>query len=216
MKTNIYNTYVFDFDGTLVDSMPYFGALMLRILDENGICYPDDIIKTITPLGYGGTAKYFIEVLGVRSDTETLVCRMLSLAKEDYEKRIPLKDGVKETLLALKAKGASLNILTASPHDVLDICLKRLGVYDLFDNVWSCEDFGTTKANPDIYCEVAKRLSLPVSEYLFIDDNYNAVMTAKKAGTPAYGIYDTSGEEFADLLREHADGYLIRLGDLLI
>ena len=30
-------TYLFDFDGTLVDSMPTYAALMLRILDENGI-----------------------------------------------------------------------------------------------------------------------------------------------------------------------------------
>ena len=30
-------TYLFDFDGTLVDSMPTYGGLMLRILDENNI-----------------------------------------------------------------------------------------------------------------------------------------------------------------------------------
>ena len=34
-----YNTYLFDFDGTLVDSMPSFISVMLRILDENGIKY---------------------------------------------------------------------------------------------------------------------------------------------------------------------------------
>lgn len=44
-------TYLFDFDGTLVDSMPSFVSTMLRILDENGISYGEDIIKTITPLG---------------------------------------------------------------------------------------------------------------------------------------------------------------------
>ena len=38
---------IFDFDGTLVDSMPTFASTMLRILDENGIAYGDDIIKTI-------------------------------------------------------------------------------------------------------------------------------------------------------------------------
>ena len=54
-----YNDYLFDFDGTLVDSMPTFIAVMLRILDENNIKYEDDIIKIITPLGYAGTAGYF-------------------------------------------------------------------------------------------------------------------------------------------------------------
>ena len=214
MKTNIYKNYVFDFDGTLVDSMPYFGDLMIRILEENGISYPEDIIKIITPLGYGGTAEYFIRVLGLPSERDALVRRMLSLAKEDYEKHIPLKAGVEEGLRLLKERGASLNILTASPHDVLDVCLKRLCIYELFDNVWSCEDFGTTKANPDIYRQVAERLSVAPSEYLFVDDNYNAVATAKSAGTIAYGIYDKSGEDFEQALREMADGYLMSLTEL--
>ena len=55
-----HKTFLFDFDGTLVDSMPTFVGLMLRILDENGIDYGDDIVKTITPLGLAGTARHFI------------------------------------------------------------------------------------------------------------------------------------------------------------
>ena len=50
-------TYLFDFDGTLVDSMPIYASMMLRILDEQGVAYGEDIIKIITPLGYAGTAK---------------------------------------------------------------------------------------------------------------------------------------------------------------
>ena len=57
-------TYLFDFDGTLVDSMPTYVSVMLRILDEEGVAYDSDVIKIITPLGYHGTAKYFCE-LGV-------------------------------------------------------------------------------------------------------------------------------------------------------
>ena len=56
------NTYLFDFDGTLVDSMPTYVAAMLRILDEHRIPYGEDIVKIITPLGLLGTAKYFVEM----------------------------------------------------------------------------------------------------------------------------------------------------------
>ena len=215
MTTNIYKCYLFDFDGTLVDSMPYYARAMLQILDEYGVSYPSDIVKTITPLGYSGTAEYYLKAFSLPSTREALIERMLSLAKENYEKHIPLKEGVREALLALREGGASLNILTASPHDVLDVCLKRLGIYDLFDNIWSCDDFATTKANPEIYLEVARRLGVSPREYLFIDDNYNAVKTAMEAGVVAYGIYDKSGEDFAEALREMADGYLMTLADLL-
>ena len=42
-------TFLFDFDGTLVDSMPSYVSVMLRILDEEGIPYGKDIVKIITP-----------------------------------------------------------------------------------------------------------------------------------------------------------------------
>ena len=68
-------TYLFDFDGTIVDSMPKFAAAVLRILDEENISYGDDIIKIVTPLGVLGTAKYFI-TLGSKLTIEEIVKKM--------------------------------------------------------------------------------------------------------------------------------------------
>ena len=142
--------YLFDFDGTLVDSMPTYAGLMLRILNEHQVQYPENIIKIITPLGFEGTAKYFVEVLGVQKSVQELIALMHAYAIEAYTYRVPAKAYVPEVLKQLKARGDSLHVLTASPHATLDPCLKRLGSYDLFTNVWSCDDFATTKANPDI------------------------------------------------------------------
>ena len=52
-------TYLFDFDGTLVDSMPVYIDTMLQILKDYDIDYPADIVKIITPLGMKGTADYY-------------------------------------------------------------------------------------------------------------------------------------------------------------
>ena len=150
--------YLFDFDGTLVDSMPTYGDLMLRILDENGVPYGDDIIKIITPLGFIGTAEYFIG-MGVKKSRDELVATMNEYAIYEYTNNIPAKPNVIDTLQKLKASGASLNVLTASPHTTLDPCLKRIGIYDIFDNVWSCDDFGTTKADPNIYISPPRKRS---------------------------------------------------------
>ena len=83
VKKMKYTTYLFDFDGTLVDSMPTFVSVMLRILDENAISYSDDIVKIITPLGYKGTAEYFIK-LGLDKSSDEIVSIMNSYALEEY------------------------------------------------------------------------------------------------------------------------------------
>ena len=208
-------TYLFDFDGTLVNSMPTFSSVMIRILDEYGIKYGDDIIKIITPLGYGGTARYFRE-LGIDRTEEELVATMNEYARPDYERVIPAKEGVIDTLRELRRRGASLNILTASPHMMLDPCLLRLGIYDLFDNVWSSDDFGTTKSNPEIYKMAAARLGTEVENVIFVDDNVNAVRTAKKAGTLAYGIFDESSADSVGEMKNVSVRYLENFAELLL
>ena len=207
-------TYLFDFDGTLVDSMPTFVSVMLRILDERNIKYGEDIVKIITPLGYRGTAEYF-RTIGAEESADELVEIMNRYARYEYENNIPAKEGVEETLREMKARGYSLNVLTASPHIALDPCLKRLGIFELFDNVWSCDDFNTTKADPEIYKMVAARLGKAVGEVVFVDDNINAVKTAKAAGMVSVGIYDESGAEFADEFKAAADGYVLKFEELL-
>jgi HAD superfamily hydrolase (TIGR01509 family) len=210
-----YKTYLFDFDGTLVDSMPSYISVMLRILDENDVAYGKDIIKIITPLGYLGTAKYYIEQLGLDMPAEEIVSRMKRYAYEEYAHRIDAKPHVIEVLRALKARGADLHVLTASPHDVLDVCLKRLGIYELFTNVWSCDDFATTKADPAIYRMAAERIGRPVEEILFLDDNYNADRTAAMAGMRVCGVYDMSSEEYTEEIKSVAHHYVYDFSELL-
>lgn len=210
----MFKTYLFDFDGTLVDSMPTFVSMMLRILDENEIAYSDDIVKIITPLGYKGTAEYFIE-LGLDKSVDELLSIMNAYALEEYTYRIQAKQNVISVLKKLKENGADLNILTASPHKVLDVCLKRIGIYDLFTNVWSCDDFGTTKADPNIYQAAAEKIGKPIEEILFLDDNYNADKTAKQAGMSVCGVYDSSSEDYVDEIKDVADFYIYDFSELL-
>ena len=200
-------TYLFDFDGTLVDSMPSFVSVMLRILDEYKIEYESDIIKIVTPLGYLGAAEYF-KNLGVPMSAEEIVSLMKQYIYEEYASNIPAKPNVIQTLKKLKEQGADLNILTASPHMLLDACLNRLGITEVFTNIWSCDDFATSKTDPNIYKMAAEKIGKPIDEILFLDDNYNADKTAKLSGMKVCGVYDSSSEEYTDEIKSISDYYI--------
>lgn len=202
------NVYIFDFDGTLVDSMPFWAQKMLAILDEEGVTYPDNIISIFTPLGDAGTAKYMREKLGVTLSEEEIFRRMDENAVPKYRDEIPFKEGVYDYLKFLKAEGVSLNVLTASPHHMLDVCLQRLGVFDWFDHLFSCDDFGTTKADPAIYHMALERIGATIEDAVFFDDNIGAVKTAKAAGLYTVGVADDSGADFREALIETADAFI--------
>ena len=96
-----------------------------------------------------------------------------------------------------------------------DVCLQRLEIFDLFDNVWSCDDFNTSKANPEIYKMAALKLGKRVDEVLFLDDNYNADKTAKTAGMPVCGVYDPSSDAYTEEIKQIADFCIYDFKELL-
>jgi len=200
-------TYLFDFDGTLVDSMPVYSAMMLGILEENSVPHEKDIIKITTPLGYPKTAELFAS-MGLARPVKEILEIMNERAVKAYTYDVPAKEHVIDALRRMKARGDDLNVLTASPHAMLDPCLKRLGVYDLFTNVWSCDDFGTTKADPAIYHMAARRIGKKVEEIWFLDDNLGADTTAKTAGMRVCGVYDESSVEYAQEMKRICDAYI--------
>lgn len=207
--------YIFDLDGTLIDSMPVGIGIVLGFLKEKGIDYPDDIVTTLTPLGYKGSAKYIADHLSGGGQLEQIYEYFQAQTLRAYGETIPLKAHVKETLEGLKAQGYRLNVLTASPQLLTDICLKRLGVYDLFDNVWSIDAFGLTKADEQIYIEAAKRIGVTPEECIMADDNLHVLQTAKKVGMATVGVYDESSKDVMEEMRAIADKYVVDFADLL-
>ena len=201
-------TLLFDFDGVLVDSMPYWGRKMLNILDTYHVDYPPDILKTLATKGDLGSARYFQEEFGVPLSIEEMLAMMDTYALPRYRDEIPAKEGVADYLRSRRAAGDSLNVLTASPHKMLDPCLKRLGLYDLFDHVWSTDDFGLPKTDPEIYRLAARQLGEAEKDVVFFDDNINAIRTAAEAGMFTVGVFDESGEEYTEEMRAAADRYI--------
>ena len=193
--------YVFDLDGTLVNSMPYFERGMLSVADDEGLKYDEETIKIITPLGYLGSAKYYIRELGSKRSEEELVESFKEKLYREYTTNIYLKSGVAQYLRMLHGDGARLFVLTASPHLVTDACLKKNGVYDLFEKVWSVDDFGLTKSGTELFFEVAKTIGCNPSDVNYFDDSLIALKNATAAGYNTYGVYDRHTEDELDAMR---------------
>ena len=206
--------YLFDFDGTLVDSMGYWARCMLQVLDTRGVPYGEDIIKVITPLGMQGTVQHFIS-MGMQGTEEEILADINKILTSYYLNVIPLKESVQRCLEEMKAAGFGLHVLTASPHRWLDPCLARCGVLQLFDNVWSSDDFGMSKTNPEIYRQVADRIGADVTEITFLDDNINADKGALASGVRVIGVFDPSSADTEAEMRAVCHGYVRDFAELM-
>ena len=208
---------VFDLDGTLVDSMPYFTKGMLSIADEAGLEYDDNLIKILTPLGYTKSAEYYVNELGVQDTVANIVKRIEKKLVYEYSNNIYLKPGVLEYLKKLRDEGTSLYVLTASPHIVTDACLKHNGVqgtFHWFDKVWSVEDFKMSKSDPQIFYEVAKTIGCEVGDIHYFDDSLIALRNSREAGYINYGVYDTQTEDEVEMMKGLCDTVVMSFEDL--
>ena len=147
-----------------------------------------------------------------RNDT-IIIVKVFSLESHATTMAVKPRPPARVVEMVWPAPLTSMN--PASPHSALDPCLKRLGVFGLFTNVWSCEDFGTTKSDPGIYRMAAERIGRPVDEIWFLDDNLNADRTAKEAGMLVCGVYDASSDEYTSQMKALCDAYINDFSELL-
>ncbi len=206
---------VFDFDGTIMDSMPDWAGKMLHLLDAHGVRYPADIIRTITPLGDGGSARYFIDTLGLDMTPQAIQAELDAYALPKYRDSILPKPGVETLLQALCAADVPVCILTASPQHMIRPCLARNGLTDYFRFAWCCDDLGMKKNQPEIYAKTCAELGTPLENTLFFDDNLLALTTATKAGMLSVGVYDDTSAADEAAIRAVTVRYLRGWGELL-
>jgi len=194
--------------------MPAIGSILRQLMREHHIGNEDEIIKTIIPLGYYGAARHLVSV-GMPMTEEAIVEYLKGHMGGEYRHKIPAKSNVISVLQKLQERGLTLHILTACPHAMMDPCLNRLGIYELFGNVWSTDDLDMTKADPEIYRVVANKIGVPVEELMFLDDNFDADKTAKKAGVRVCGVFDEASRAFEEDIKLVADHYIYDFSELL-
>ena len=209
------NYCIFDLDGTLLDSMTTWPPAMIKIMDDAGLDYPDDVVNIMTPIGFNGCADYFISLGHPEKDPDALINIMYDYLVEDYSTAVLIKPYVKEMLEKLREDGKKVYALTASPHRTVDPCLEHNGVAHLFDNVWSTDDLALKKSDPRIYEEVARRIGVRPDEIEFYDDNNVALRTAKSVGFRVVGVYDPATVQYREEIESFADGYIESFKEML-
>ncbi len=206
---------IFDFDGTLVNSMPDWAGKMLYLLNTHHIAYPADIIRTVTPLGDVGAAEYFRQNLGLSLSVEQIRAELDAYALPKYRDTIQPKEAAEQLLLRLKRAGVKSCILTASPQHMMRPCLERCGLADYFEFNWCCDDLGLKKTQPEIYARTCAQLGTVPGKTLFFDDNIYALRTARAAGLVTVGVYDESSAGDEQEIRSLTDCYIRSFSQLV-
>ena len=200
---------IFDFDGTLVDSMPLWNDLGKRFLQTKGIEAPENLQAIIQTMTLQQSARYMIEQFHLQSTIEQVMNDIKQLIERQYIEEVPLKPYVAAFLHYLHEHKVKMGIVTASEHSHVKAALQRLQIDAYFDFILTCTEVGLDKNQPNIYWLAAERWGTHPDEVMVFEDALNALQSAKQGGFYTIGVYDRSVEKEKEMCRKISDRYIM-------
>lgn len=204
---------IFDFDGTLFDSMFIWdtaGETYLRSIGKEPM---EDLQSVLKPMSLYQSAAYLKAQYGITLSVEDIMDGINRTVEAFYLDTVLPKPGVIEMLDAFFQKGVRMCIATATDRYQVEAALVRCGMRHFFSEIFTCTEVGSGKDQPLIFRMAMEHLGTDRGNTVVIEDAWHAIRTAKDDGFIVAAVYD-SHESMQSSIRETADIYLTDFSDL--
>ena len=198
---------IFDFDGTLFDSMHVWKGIKFKFFDIIGISMTKEDVEAFNGLYLREALLLAVERFNLKQSYEELLAQFFDYIKEQYLADAEPKNDIIEFLEKLKAKGVKMGIATATGESALEAVLRKYGMLHYFSAIYSTYTVGASKREPKVYDVVLGELGTDKNSTWIFEDALYAATTAKANGYKVVGIYDKS-EPDARGLKELVDIYI--------
>lgn len=211
MIMKVYNTVLFDLDGTLTDSKPGILRCIKLALDEKGISYTQDILDKMVGPPFRISMKEFFGIEG------EIVEELIKIYRAEYEvdgwKECSIYDGVTDLLKTLKSKGIRVALATSKPLKFTLLMMDGLDLSKYFDFIGGASSDSSKESKADVIRSVFDALNLKSGDsVLMVGDRLYDIVGAKECGIDCaavawgYGSFEEFEEYGADyVLRSPAD-----------
>lgn len=178
MRVMKYRVILFDFDGTLVPSLPLWLKAFHEALSHYGIVVSDDdVVRRCFYRAWNDVAIDFgIHPAESFSLHVEMGLRHAFLEAELYPFARPL-------LIHCRKHGLLTALVTSSPRTVLTEVVLRLGLGELFDFIISGDDVQNHKPHPEPLFTALSALGHTASEAIMVGDSQADMLAGKAAGT---------------------------------
>lgn len=208
---------IFDFDGTLFDSMSIWETAGERYLESLGIKAEPHLHEKIKDMSMGQSAEYLKEKYNLDFSCEEIVVGFNKIVEDFYLTIALPKKGVVELLEKLKSLGIIMCVATVTERRLIEAALERCGMRHFFKKVLTCGDVGHGKDKPFIYRKAMGCIGSEHDTTVVFEDALYAMRTAKDDGFTTVGVYDKS-EMAQSELKKFCDFFIedyFRIDDFL-
>jgi HAD superfamily hydrolase (TIGR01509 family) len=182
---------IFDLDGVLADSEPWWNQIDAKLLAEHGVNYRGEYHRNVLGVSYRLAVEFYKNAFHISAPVGELMRRRGEIATDFFANRVDLFPSAKTTLEQLREMKLHLAVATSSVSASAHPFLERTEIRSLFGVVLTGDEVQRGKPHPDIYLLTAKKLEIAPEACLVIEDALAGVAAAKAANMRVAAIPDT-------------------------
>jgi HAD superfamily hydrolase (TIGR01509 family) len=187
----VLSAIIFDLDGVLADSEPWWNQIDAKLLADYGVTYRGEYHQNVVGVNYRLAVEFYKKAFGLSVPTEEMMRRRGEIATEFFGSRVGLFPNVKEVLEELRQMKLHLAVATSSVSASARPFLDRHQLTGFFEIIVTGEEVEHGKPAPDIYLRAANKLGIPPDACLVVEDALPGVAAGKAANMRVAAIPDT-------------------------
>ncbi len=176
-----YSAYLFDMDGTLVNSEKIKGKALAETCKRFGGEVDVNIYKLVMGKSWEFVANHFFEKAKIQPEIEDFNTKFRPIYEQLLLKELALNPNALELLLKLKSDGKRMGLVSSASRWMVDHIISQLDLSNFFEVIVTKENVLKHKPDPEAYLLALEKLSLPTSEVLIFEDSNSGLVAASKA-----------------------------------
>lgn len=181
LETSMIKALIFDMDGLMIDSERLYFQTEKEIAAQFGKKTKEETFGKMMGRNPLESMNIFKEDLDIPLPAEELLEMRTTIMREKLKSDLVPMPGLMKIIDSFSNK-LKMAITTGAQKEFLDIVVDILGLRDKFQVLQPSDEIVKGKPHPEIYLVTCTKLQLKPGECVVLEDSFNGVLAAKKAG----------------------------------
>jgi HAD superfamily hydrolase (TIGR01509 family) len=178
---------LWDMDGTLIDSEPYWIKSEGSFAKANNSNWTEQDGLSLVGMSLYDSSKIIKERVGSNLEPEQIIQKLTDDVSAQLKQEIFWRPGARDLLLLLRKKKVKTALVTMSMHRMAKQVADSIG-FNAFDVIVAGDDVRHGKPHPEPYLKAAELLGVKPEDCVAFEDSLTGLRSAEAANTKAVGV----------------------------
>ena len=183
--------FIFDCDGTLIDSIEAWLDAEGEVARGAGVVLSKEQRDELNTLTLPEAGDFFHERFGIGKSGAAVVAQIDAFMLDFYRERAEGRPGALAFVRSLREQGARITVASSSPRAFLEAGLERAGFAPYLDAIVSVDDVEGSKRDPFIFRRCCAIMGVDPQRTWGFDDSVYALESMASEGVRCVGVYSS-------------------------